>query len=139
MRPNDISEPSLLEPDGYKTVMASMSSAETLQGGSFQNGQGETLVRIPSADILTQRLETYIGEALLPYMAQKLYPQILKMAGHELLPVGVALEITLAVYDACEDLPPMNAPIMDQHLPGLVSALVPDETLHAEILAILNG
>jgi hypothetical protein len=142
---NDTIPARLLETDGYKMTHASIppeaptESPDPVQGGSFQNARGETMVLIPSAEVLTQRLETYVGGAIVPYMAQKLYPRLLKMAGRKLLPRGVAVGLTLATYDACEGLPPMVSMAMTMNFPEIVSALVPDETLHAEILEALNG
>lgn len=65
----------LFESDGYKITITATPPPEGPAVEKPQNNWGGPLVQIVGADVLPQRLENFVGDAIVPYMAAKLYPK----------------------------------------------------------------
>lgn len=89
------------------------------------------LVTIGNADTITQGLVKMDDN---PHLQQKLYPKLTKEAGNQKYPLGVLLLIELALSDYCQGLPGMMATLMQQKVPAIIKALIPDETEQALVL-----
>jgi hypothetical protein len=85
-----------------------------------------TTVKLPSdPDDIVQRLSKVSDEG---HFVTRLYPEIAKYAGAELLPKGVVLMLALAVEDFGSNYPPPTRSIIWLYLPQFLDALIPNKS-----------
>lgn len=86
---------------------------------------------LPSESEMRLRLQTVSDE---PYLAEKLYPLLLRHAGQELTATGLVLAVQGALLDYAQGRPPIMSGIIQMYLNPIVVALVDDEDIKAEAL-----
>jgi hypothetical protein len=93
------------------------------------------MITLPEKEDMLARLRKVFDD---PYAENEFYSRLLREAGTEKEPEGVALMFALAVRDYTEGMPPAAQMTMSLLVPGLVSALVEDETARARVLEVLG-
>lgn len=87
-----------------------------------------------SVQLLARLLEANNND----HLRERFYPMLLKEAGKNLAPTGIALMLVLAISDYTEGMPPSMTAIMYMMAPDLIDALVDDLDVAVETKAILQ-
>jgi hypothetical protein len=91
----------------------------------------EKAITLPDRDEMLRRLKRINPDN---YVAEKLFPLILKSAGQEMTGAGLVHELTLAFFIYTENLPATMRRAMWASTPTYVKTLIDDEDARAEAL-----
>ncbi len=87
---------------------------------------GDKIFNLPDRDTMLERLLAVSDNS---HLQERLYPLLLKDAGHEKVAIGIIMMVVLAISEYCNGLPPSILVIMHHDVDSYIRALIVDEQI----------